>query len=76
MYNDEEFKAEGQTFSDFIFKVAANIELLNSANLELFKDLAKCKTNVYDFKNVLKNPSRYMQIKKDKAEFAFQRVFY
>ena len=76
LYREDEFKEQGQTFSDFIFKVASNIELLNSSNIELFKDLAKCKSDVYDFKNVLKNPSRYLNVNQNELEFAFEKVFY
>ena len=64
------------TFSDFIFKVASNIELLNSSNIELFKDLAKCKSDVYDFKNVLRKPGKYLSAKNNELEFAFEKVFY
>ncbi|MBE7706955.1 MAG: hypothetical protein E7Z91_06920 [Cyanobacteria bacterium SIG30] len=76
MYNEDEFQGQGQTLSDFIFRVAANIELLNEANLELFKELAQCKTDVYDFAKILKNPAKHLIKQKHEMQFAFQKVFY
>ena len=76
MYKESEFQEQGQTFSDFIFKVAANIELLNNENLELFKELAKCKNDVYDFGKVLKNPTKYLAKQTHEMKFAFEKVFY
>ncbi len=77
MYDEREFQGQGQTFSDFIFRVASNIELLSEQNLELFKDLAQNKNDVYDFSKILKNPAKYLeQNKTSELKFAFQRVFY
>lgn len=75
LYNDEEFQANGQTQSDFIFRVAANLDYLNLENIEVFKELVKCKNEVYDFANILENPSRYLKIQNKNREFAFERVF-
>lgn len=74
LYNDEEFQANGQTQSDFIFRVAANLDYLSLENIEVFKELVKCKNEVYDFANILENPSRYLTIKNKNREFAFERV--
>ena len=35
MYDEKEFCALGQTFSDFIFRVSANINYLNESNLKM-----------------------------------------
>ena len=43
LYREEEFNAHGQTCSDFIFRVGANLEYLNMNNIEIFKELVKCK---------------------------------
>lgn len=73
MYDEEEFKQVGQTFSDFIFRVGANIDMLNYDNLEIFKELVNCKNEIYDFTNAMKNP---IKPKKRKKEFgyAFNKV--
>ena len=76
MYNEKEFQGQGQTFSDFIFRVASNIELLNADNLEIFKELAQNKTDVYNFSKLLKNPTKYLEKQNHELQFAFQKVFY
>ncbi len=75
IYDEHDFKAQGQTMSDFIFRVAANIDLLSEVNLDVFKELVQCKNEVYDFTNIMKNPTKHLGAKK-KADFkfAFQRV--
>ncbi len=75
LYNDEEFKANGQTRSDFIFRVAANFEYLNLDNIEVFKELVKCKNELYDFGFALQNPLDYLVQKEKKAGYAFQNVY-
>ena len=76
MYNEKEFNALGQTFSDFIFRVSANINLLNESNLDVFKELVQCKNELYDFTNALKNPIRAKSKKQNaKLAYAFQNVF-
>ena len=55
LYKEEEFQAHGQTCSDFIFRVGANLEYLNMNNIEIFKELVKCKNELYDFKKALQN---------------------
>ncbi len=75
LYKEEEFKAQGQTFSDFVFRVGANIDNLNMENLEVFKDLVQCKNELYDFTRALQNPIKYKHSKKKELGFAFQNVF-
>lgn len=75
IYNDEEFKANGQTQSDFIFRVAANLEYLNLDNIEIFKELVKCKNELYDFKNALQNPLDYLVQKEMKVGYAFEKIY-
>lgn len=76
MYDEKEFCALGQTFSDFIFRVSANINYLNESNLDIFKELVQCKNELYDFSDALKNPLRAMCKKHDrKPAYAFQNVF-
>ena len=75
MYNDEEFRANGQTRSDFIFRVAANFEYLNLENIEVFKELVKCKNELYDFGSALQHPLDYLVVKEKKVGFAFQNVY-
>lgn len=75
MYDENEFNGQGQTLSDYVFKVATNINLLTEANLDVFKELAQCKSNIYDFTNVLKNPSRYIHHNEQKKpSFCFSTV--
>lgn len=75
IYNDKEFQANGQTQSDFIFRVAANLDYLNMNNIELFKELVKCKNELYDFKAALSSPVEYMSKKEFKAGFAFEKIY-
>lgn len=75
LYKEDEFKAQGQTFSDFVFRVGANIDNLNMENLEVFKDLVQCKNELYDFTKALQNPVKYKHLKKKELKFAFQNVF-
>jgi len=74
IYNDREFQANGQTQSDFIFRVAANLEYLNMDNIEIFKELVKCKNELYDFKSALEAPSHFLVHKEKKVGFAFEHV--
>ena len=76
MFNSEEFKLNGQTQSDFIFRVAANLDYLSLDNLEVFKEVAKCKNEIYDFKNALQNPNSYLKRKEYKLNYAFEKVYY
>ena len=75
IYNDEEFKANGQTQSDFIFRVAANLDYLNADNIGIFKELVKCKNELYDFKDALLNPVKYLVHKETKVGYAFERIY-
>lgn len=75
IYNDEEFKANGQTQSDFIFRVAANLEYLNLENIEVFKELVKCKNELYDFKSALENPVLHLVEKETKMGYAFEKIY-
>ena len=75
IYNDEEFQANGQTCSDFIFRVAANLEYLNMGNIEVFKELVKCKNELYDFKNALSNPIEYLVHSEAKIGYAFEKIY-
>ena len=75
IYNDEEFKANGQTQSDFIFRVAANLDYLNSDNINVFKELVKCKNELYDFKDALLNPVKYLVRNESKVGYAFERIY-
>ena len=75
LYKEEEFKAQGQTFSDFVFRIGANIDNLNMENLEVFKDLVQCKNEIYNFARALQNPVRYKNSKTKESQFAFQNVF-
>jgi len=75
LYKEEEFKAQGQTFSDYVFRIGANIDNLNMENLEVFKDLVQCKNELYDFTKALHNPAKYKHFKKKEPCFAFQNVF-
>lgn len=76
MFDEKEFTANGQTGSDFIFRVAANLEYLNMDNIELFKELVKCKNELYDFKNALQNPAGYLVKKESRVEFAFEHIIH
>lgn len=76
LYDEKEFNALGQTFSDFIFRVSANINLLNESNLDVFKELVQCKNELYDFSKALKNPARARHQKhSNKCAYAFVNVF-
>ena len=75
LYKEEEFKAQGQTFSDFVFRIGANIDNLNMENLEVFKDLVQCKNELYDFTKALQNLIKYKHARKKEMRFAFQNVF-
>lgn len=75
MYDSKEFCAHGQTFSDFIFRVCANINLLSENNLDVFKELVRTKNELYDFTNALKNPARAQKMSNRKAAYVFQTVF-
>ncbi len=76
LYNEEEFNANGQTRSDFIFRVGANLDYLNMENLEIFKELVKCKNELYDFKEVLTNPMEYLNFKQEKkVGYAFETIY-
>ena len=75
LYKEEEFKGQGQTFSDFVFRIGANIDNLNIENLEVFKDLVQCKNEIYNFARALQNPVRYKNSKTKELQFAFQNVF-
>lgn len=74
MYKEEEFKAHGQTFSDFVFRVGANIDKLSMDNLEIFKELVQCKNEIYDFSKALDNPIKYTHMRKKEPVFAFRTV--
>lgn len=74
IYNDKEFHANGQTKSDFIFRVAANLDHINLSNIETFKELVKCKNELYDFTNALEHPSQYMVKNEKVKEFAFEKI--
>lgn len=76
MYNEKEFNSLGQTLSDFIFRVSANINYLNESNLDIFKELVLCKNELYDFSNALKNPLRALNnIHNSNFNYAFENVF-
>ena len=76
IYNEQEFKDNEQTRSDFIFRVAVNLSYLNLDNIQLFKELVKCKKEIYDFKEALENPMAFMTINKAKEPvYAFERVY-
>lgn len=76
MFDEKEFCALGQTFSDFIFRVSANINLLNESNLDVFKELVQCKNELYDFSKALKNPVKARhQRHSSKCAYAFENVF-
>ena len=76
LYKEEEFQAHGQTCSDFIFRVGANLEYLNMNNIEIFKELVKCKNELYDFKKALQNPMHYLNHHEAKTGYAFERIYY
>ena len=73
LYSDEEFKAQGQTFSDFISKVCANLETLDMGNIDYFKEIAALRAEIYDFTNLLKKPMKNSH-KQASYQFAFERV--
>lgn len=76
LYDDKEFKAQGQTLSDFVFRIGANIDSLNMNNLQVFKELVQCKNELYDFSEALQNPIKYKNTNKcHKVAFAFENVF-
>ncbi len=76
MYDEKEFNALGQTFSDFIFRVSANINYLNDSNLNIFKELVLCKNELYDFSSALKNPLKALHKSASmKLSYAFENVF-
>lgn len=76
MFDEKEFSALGQTFSDFVFRVSANINLLNESNLEIFKELVQCKNELYDFSKALKNPLKAKHARSRKTPaYAFENVF-
>ena len=75
LYDEAEFMAAGQTLSDFVFRVSANLDALNASNIELFKDLVQCKSELYDFTEVLKRPMKQQaKARKREMSFAFERV--
>ncbi len=76
MFNENEFKGHGQTLSDFIFRVSANIAYLNEANLDVFKEIVQCKNEIYDFSTVMQNPIK-AKAKKTCKEYvyAIENVF-
>ena len=73
LYSDEEFKAQGQTFSDFISRVCANLEALDMGNIDYFKEIAVLRAEIYDFTNLLKKPMKNTH-KETSYQFAFERV--
>ena len=75
IYSDEEFKANGQTQSDFIFRVAANLEYLTVDNINVFKELVKCKNELYDFKDALLDPVKYLVHNESKVGYAFEKIY-
>ncbi len=75
IYNDKEFKESGQTETDFIFRVAANLEHLNMGNIEIFKELVKCKNELYNFKEILESPNEFLVAKEQKLGYAFERIY-
>ena len=74
LYSSEEFTSQGQTFSDFISKVCANLDMLNSSNIDYFKELALLRNELYDFTAFLKNPTQILQKAEHKESFEFVRV--
>ncbi len=74
LYSSEEFTSQGQTFSDFISKVCANLDMLNSSNIDYFKELALLRNELYDFTALLKNPTQILQKVQHKENFGFVRV--
>ncbi len=74
LYSAEEFTSQGQTFSDFISKVCANLDMLNSSNIDYFKELALLRNELYDFTALLKNPTQILQKVQHKEKFEFVRV--
>lgn len=74
IYSDEEFRANGQTRSDFVFRVAANLDYLTLDNIEIFKELVKCKNELYDFKYALENPMQFLVEKETKVGYAFETI--
>lgn len=75
LYSAEEFTSQGQTFSDFISKVCANLDMLNSSNIDYFKELALLRSELYDFTALLKKPTQILQKAQHKEQFEFVRVF-
>ena len=74
LYSSEEFTSQGQTFSDFISKVCANLDMLNSSNIDYFKELALLRNELYDFTALLKNPTQILQKAQHKENFGFVRI--
>ena len=74
IYNEEEFTLSGQTFADFMFRVCVNIDMLNCSNIEMFKELAQYKNEIYDFANAFKNPKKLGRKKQTQVAYAFERV--
>lgn len=74
LYSAEEFTSQGQTFSDFISKVCANLDMLNSSNIDYFKELALLRSELYDFTALLKSPAEAIQKAQNKENFEFVRV--
>ena len=73
LYDEAEFRAAGQTLSDFIFRVAANLDILDTSNLTLFKELVRSKNELYDFSGVLERP-RFTKSRETELAFAFERT--
>ena len=76
IYKEEDFVQHGQTFTDFIFRVCVNIDMLNCSNIEMFKELTNCKNEIYDFANAIKNPLKFRQRRKNKPAYAFEKIIY
>ncbi len=74
-YNEKDFVQHGQTFTDFMFRVCVNLDMLNCSNIEMFKELTNCKNEIYDFANAVKAPLKSRQRKRDKSAYAFERVY-
>lgn len=74
MYNEKEFAQVGQSFSDFIFRVGANLDMLNCDNLSVFKELVNCKNEVYDFTEIMKKPTKQRKKKNKEFAYAFEKV--
>lgn len=76
LYDEEKFKKMGQTFSDYIFKIVSNIEVLENESLSVINEIIQIKNDVYDLKKFFNRKTPLKRNPKRNSDFAFEKVLY